>query len=182
MSNYKDFIIKPGFPDDEKKKKKEQEKTAVTPKRSSDLDEIIAIINDYLDLLKSDEVIMKRNKDTFDKFDQLNGKYKEDAYKKIYEIYLKYINFDKQKDIMQINILRTINNYYMKQLREEKQNKVPMCLPNNHVMEEKWVNNNGLWSRKCKICGYIEKTYTDPTKEKKGPVRKRKPGNNNNNK
>ena len=180
MSNYKDFIIKPGFPDDEKNKKKQQEKPVQAPKRSSDLEEIITIINDYLDFLKSDEVIIKRNKDTFDKFDQLKDKYKEEAYKKMYEIYLKYVNFEKQRDIMQINILRTINNYYMKQLREDKQNKVPKCLPNNHVPEDKWVNNNGLWTIKCKVCGYIiDKTYTDPTKTDKGPVRKRKPGNNN---
>lgn len=170
MASYKDFITNPGMP----KKSDDVSASKLIDKPSDDLVKKIKEVDKYLEKLKQDEIIMKRNKDILESFDKISGKNKEVIYLQIYEIYKKYKDFEMQKDIMQTRIINTIKNYYNKQLREEAAKKKTICPQNNHVMEENWTNNNGLWIRRCKICGYPEKSYTKPITTTKAPTRTRK--------
>lgn len=145
MANYKDFIEKPGSfkKNNNKEDSNEKKNTIPKPKVSKDLEEIAKIIDDYIDLLK-ETLLSDIDQQTLLKFDSLSGTNREDAYRKIYNIYIKYINFPDLKAIMDTNILNTIKNYYNRGERANANKKAPLNKP---VIPKK-VSNTGSTENK----------------------------------
>lgn len=176
MASYKDAIIEPGLPNKNNKNKENK-----VEKKGTQKSEVEIVIDSYLDMLREDESF-KRNEETLNHANMLIGNYKNDCYKKMYEIYLKYINFEDKKDLMQIQILKTIENNYKKQIRElaQKENE-KICQINGHDWDKKWVKTANGWARKCLVCNKKQTSSIDPNKiikkeeeENKGSQRKRR--------
>ncbi len=169
MSTYKEWKQNAKNNDNIIKKEAKKEKT-----------EVEIIVDNYLEMLKEDPALLKGRKTTFEHFDALDEIYKGVVYKKIYEVYLKYINDERKKDAMQVRIFTiiesTYNNYMKDLLQKEKQQK---CQENGHTWEENWTKTNSGWARKCLMCGKRQTTIIDPneiiakTEENKGVSRKR---------
>ena len=163
MSNYKDFIINNNKPEDKPIKNSNIAKQKI--KYETEDEKIIEEVTKYIEYLKQDVVIKRRNEFIFNDFDNLTGMYKLGACKKMYEIYKKYHQHPDMKDIMDTNILRSIESYYKKQLREEKNDeKKRLCLMKGHTYDDNWSKVGPTWVRKCLNCGYEDIRNYDPNR------------------
>ena len=177
MSNYKDFIINNNKPEDKPIKNENTTKQKI--KYETEDEKIIEEVTKYIELLKQDPVIKRRNKFIFNDFENLTGEYKLGACKKMYETYKKYHQHPDMKDIMDTNILRSIESYYKKQLREVKNNeKKRICLMKGHTYDDNWTKLGPTWVRKCKNCGYEEIRNYDPYSRKLNNTPEKKTGEN----
>lgn len=175
MGSYKDAIL-PGLPSRGNKNKQ----NLINEVKDDEKSKVEIIVDEYIKMLKED-LALERRKETLDHLAELKDNYKNDTYAKIYEIYIKFINDESKKDLMQIRIFTIIEKAYKNQVKEEVQKENErICLENGHTWEEKWTKTNNGWEKKCLTCNKRKTSSIDPnkiiddTKDIKGTQRKKR--------